>query len=127
SLSEPRSMNIGVPQGSILGPLFFMLYVNYIDRILQNVLLFADDTVIVRKSKSLVQLNQQMQKAIDLLIPWLVANKLSLNVGKTKYMIIKMRHTEALDDFVLKINGVPLERVEKYKYLGIYFDSHHNW
>ncbi len=84
-------MNVvcGVPQGSILGPKLFILYVNDICNVssLLRFVLFADDTNIFLSGDDVKEINKTLSKQLDKLNSWFAVNKLSLNVSKTNYMI----------------------------------------
>ncbi|KAK9876686.1 hypothetical protein WA026_014065 [Henosepilachna vigintioctopunctata] len=129
SFSENMSVESGVPQGSVLGPLLFVLYINDIENIVKNckIHLFADDTIIyITSSES--NIIDKLQEDIDRLVIWLNSNKLKLNVQKTKAMILGKRNiTEKilgdLDRINLKINNDKIEIIETIKYLGIIVDS----
>ena len=122
----------GVPQGSVLGPLLFLLYIN--DIILSSNIckftLFADDTSLFYSHESKEEgakiLNDELSKIAD----WLAANKLSLNVSKSKLLIFSNKHTFKDDDTVpsgISINGKMLKEVDHAKYLGALIDNKLNW
>ena len=79
-------MQVGVPQGTILGPLFFIIYINDMLNLLPNVISYADDTVILCTQKSWQETQDLMQKLLNILNHWLNINYLSLNVQKNVYM-----------------------------------------
>ena len=83
--SDKLNLNCGVPQGSVLGPLLFIIYTNDLPNILKNsrTILFADDTTIFIKGKNIKLLYYLIQKDLNLITDWFKANKLSLNVTKT--------------------------------------------
>ena len=81
---------MGVPQGSILCPLLFLLYVNDMSNVASNLsfIQYADDTSIVVKGSSLLSISKIMNNGMKQVNEWLKNNKLSLNVSKTNYMIM---------------------------------------
>ena len=127
--SELKPINIGIPQGSILGPLLFLLYINDLPNASDFfVKLFADDTVLSLSCKNLKELNKKASMELDKIYKWLVANRLTLNVAKSKFMIITAKKAQNRKfKFKLKISGTPLERCSSYKYLGLHFDENLNW
>ena len=87
--SEAMNVVCGVPQGSILGPNLFILYVNDICNVssLLRFVLFADDTNILLSGDDVKEISKTLSKQLDKLNSWFAVNKLSLNVSKTNYMI----------------------------------------
>lgn len=121
-LSFPLATDIGVPQGTVLGPLLFVLYINDIcDSVSESKLnCFADDTSISFAHKDTNIAVDVVNRDLKNISDWLKFNKLKLNTTKTKYMIISNR--SIICDKEIKIDDEVIERVKIFKYLGIIID-----
>ena len=141
TLSNTVLMTTGVPEGSILGPLLFIIYMNDIREASENfkAILYADDTNLLSplcsfststslKDIQTEQLSENINKELGNILEWLNTNKLSLNVKKTKFMIFHYRQRKK-DNLIpnLKINSEPIERVTEFNFLGLTIDEHLNW
>ena len=117
-----------MPQGSILGPLLFLLYINDLTTVSTTSLsvLFADDTNIFMSGKNLPSMAMALNEQLTAIYEWLCCNKLSLNVLKTHYMIFTQRNKK-VNDISLYINNVSIERVCVTKCFGVQIDSQLNW
>ena len=126
--SQTRYITCGVPQGSVLGPLLYLIYINDIGNSTSGIpiKLFADDTNLFIFSESIDVLKVDAEDKIKLLNSWFVANKLSLSLDKTCYIIYGLTDIEKLKKH-LKIDNVEIQQVDCSKYLGILIDSKLSW
>ena len=128
-LSENKTLLSGVPQGSILGPLLFLLYINDIQHS-SNILkfhLFADDTSIFHSHTNLDILESEINTELLNTTDWLIANKLSLNVKKSSFMTFSSKQCKSMRPLSIKILEQNLEEKSATKYLGIIIDKHLDW
>ena len=128
-VSSSRDITYGVPQGSVLGPLLFLIYVNDISSIIRNskISMYADDTVIYLSHSDLKIAIALIQSDLNDLYAWCNRNKLTINCKKTKYCLYGMRSNikkSKMLDIQLSLNANILERVCSYKYLGLILDEH---
>lgn len=125
--SDYLTVKCGVPQGSILGPSLFILYINDMHNVspMLKYILFADDTNLFGSGKDLQILCNTISNELKKLAIWFNVNKLSLNVSKTHYIIFSNKYIA--EDVVITLSELELERVESTKFLGVYIDSKFNW
>ena len=124
--SDTKDIEVGVPQGSCLGPLLFLIYINDLPQAVQGSTLsmYADDTSLCHQSNDITQLNKAINNDPRHLDTWLQGNKLSLNVAKTHSMLITTKQKrnilqEKNLNLELNIRESELEVVQKTKYLGV--------
>jgi len=128
--SSLKDITCGVAQGSILGPLLFILYINDIVQCskLLKFIFIADDTNLFFSSRSIKQLRTVINEELDKLKNWFQINKLSLNANKTKFILFGGKHMLCNNlTFCLKIDGKIIEQVKCTKFLGIVIDEDLSW
>ena len=128
--SELKDITCGVPQGSSLGPLLFLLYINDFRLCLERTSCghFADDTFIIYNSKKLKTIETVINTELKQVIKWLGLNKLSLNTTKTELIFFhSKRRPIDYSSISIRFNGLKLIPVEHVKYLGMYLDSYLSW
>ena len=127
--SSKKSITCGVPQGSILGPLLFLIYVNDMNHSVKSstVYHFADDTNLLYSDKTIMKLKTALNKDLASLYDWLYANRLSLNAGKTEFIVFRPPRKKMALRITLKLHHSKLYESSKIKYLGLILDNKLNW
>jgi hypothetical protein len=128
-MSNFHKVNCGIHQGSVLGPFLFILYINDFHECsdLFDFHHFADDSNLFYENKNISVLEYKINKELDNIHVWLCANKLSLNIEKSNFVIFHPYQKNPDIDINLSIPGRYLEKVDHIKYLGVFIDSHLSW
>ena len=132
--SDIEDVEVGVPQGSCLGPLLFLIYINDLPLAVQGstVSMYADATSLCHQALNMTQLNGAINNDLKRLDTWLQGNKLSLNVAKTHSMLITTKQKRNVlkssnQNLEVNIRNNDLDVVQKTKYLGVQIDCSLDW
>ena len=127
--SHTLDITCGVPQGSVLGPLLFLIYVNDIANCLTHskLISFADDTTVFLSSKCINDLYKNMNSDLDDLTNWFKANRLALNVNKSNCMLFQPNGNQNTLGNTLNIGVDPIEHKLNCKFLSIFIDNQLRW
>ena len=127
--SQPEPIVCDIPQGSILRPLLFIIYINNLPNAsnLLKTFLFADDTSLFYSHKDPNQLIRVMNCELSKISEWLKVNKLSLNVAKTNYILFRPRQKPITVSDTITLENIAFQQVEVTKFLGVLLDQHLSW
>jgi len=125
--SDFRSVVCGVPQGSILGPLLFLAYINDMSTSISSfckLILYADESAILFSHKDPSYISQVLGKELENCSKWLIDNKLSLHLGKTECILFgSKKKLSKIQNFTISCNGQEIKSTSTVKYLGSFLDS----
>ena len=126
-LSDPEQLFCGVPQGIILGPLLFLIYINDLPDCVKysSTRMYADDTNLTASGSCIPEIKSVLDKDIKRVVDLLCANKLTLNVIKTEYLLIGswQRIASLTNNLNLLINGITLKQAQEVKCLEYTIDE----
>ena len=129
--SSFKFVECGIPQGSCLGPLLFIIYINDLPNTLKNITpsIFADDTGISVSSDSVPDIQRLLREDISAIQRWMHENKLTLNALKTEFILIasKPRLKEIEETYCIEVQGETIYRAPYVKSLGFYIDQNLDW
>ena len=125
TFSSSENISCGVPQGSILGPLLFLIYVNDMSAVVKHkLLLYADDSSILVSDKSISTVEKMLSDDLKQVSEWLIDNKLSLHLGKTESILFGSRQKLRSQSFLnISCDGTPISSTSSVKYLGVTIDQ----
>ena len=134
-MSSYKPVTYGVPQGLILGPLLFIIYVNDLPLAVDNAeIMYSDDTSIYGTFNNINSLTDELISAFGKICEWLKSNKLALNSLKTEFMIIgtshRLNNLDSLPEstpYLISIDGLYIRRVKQVEYLGLIVDDKLKW
>ena len=132
-ISDSQTVNVGIPQGSVLGPVLFLLYMNDLPNVVSASLisLFADDTMLSSSSDNLDSALQLLQQEVNSVSQWFDDNKLALNISKCNTMLIGSAPRISTDAFSetlgISMHNELIENTDEYCYLGLTVDSCLRW
>ena len=126
--SDYKTLKYGLPQGSVLGHLLFLIFINDLNTAIKHSETFHfADTFLLHIKDSVKQINKVANKDLKFLVQWLNANRISLNVAKTETVIFRRKKKHLDCDLNSKLCGKKLKPSNYARYLGIYLDEYLNW
>ena len=130
--SDQKSIPRGVPQGSVLGPLLFLIFINDLPLAVQNsnIDLFADDTTLHKSGATISHIETRLNNDLTKVEEWCHKNDMFINADKTKTMVVTTSQKYARlpsNEIVLEVNNTKIENIKSHKLLGVHVDNHLQW
>ena len=127
--SEILEIKCGVPQGSVLGPLLFLLYINDLAKVSKKLtfFLFADDRNVYYESSNILDIQKTVNKELRKVRKWLEANRLALSIDKTNFVIFHSPQNIPNDQVIIKFGRKKVNQETCVKFLGVLLDSSLSW
>ena len=127
--SEWKDVTRGVPQGTILGPLLFTLFVNDMPAVVKRCTIhqYADDATIYASSKDSRKVGSALEEDLERIANWISANGLVMNIAKTQLMVLSRRGRQAKEKVNVRVDEVDLPQQEHMKLLGVVVDNELKW
>lgn len=126
--SRPRSVKFGVPQGSVLGPLLFIIYINDLPKSTNlNMTLFADDSTVLCSEQNMPALALKINNSLKSIIEWMEINNLQINYKKCAYLNFKQRNQDETCDLEIHHKGNTIEENKVSRFLGLHVDQGMTW
>ena len=128
ALSRAQFVGCGVPQGSVLGPLLFIIYVNDLPSNITRAktIMYADDTTLYVSDTNMNRLYSTINDELDIISDWFKSNKLSVNAAKSNYVTFRKSPDCTIPD-TITIDGNQIEKAKSVKFLGIFIDERLKW
>ena len=124
TLSNYKLIETGVPQGSVLGPILYLIYVNELVKISNScsICLFADDTTLIFSNSNKNDLISCCNTNLNIFYSWCCANRLSINISKTKFMLFS-NVVQPSEIHNLRMNNIDIEHTDSIRFLGVILDE----
>ena len=127
--SDALTLMTGIPQGSVLGPLLFIIYANDFPQYIGNsgCNMFADDNILSVTGTNIIEVQSKLQSTVNAADGWYIKNKLSINAPKCNAMTVTTQQKKLVGSLDIKINDITIDHVKSMPYLGLKLDENLLW